>query len=112
MQVTAEFAPSAHRTRGVTRGVKGGTVPRAPNHYGGAKSLRGALESLNKGTSTFFNTVHLLPKDLRFVHGNAKPASCPRRHLASLRYCIEPARSKIDQVPLINGGPCKPRPII
>jgi len=36
-------------------------------------------------TSTFFSTVHLLPKDLRFEHGGAKLASFPGRHLTSLR---------------------------
>jgi len=35
--------------------------------------------------STFFNTVHLLPNDIRFGHGDLKLASCPGRHLASLR---------------------------
>jgi len=38
-------------------------------------------------TSTFFNSVHLLPKYLRFEHGSAKFASCPRPHLTSLRSC-------------------------
>ena len=38
-------------------------------------------------TSTFFNTLHWVPKDLRFEHGCAKPASCPGRHLTSLRPC-------------------------
>jgi len=33
----------------------------------------------------FFNTVHLLPEDLRFEHGGAKLASCPGHHLNSLR---------------------------
>jgi len=32
-------------------------------------------------------TVHLLPKDLRFSHGGAKLTSCPGRHLTSLRPC-------------------------
>jgi len=36
-------------------------------------------------TNTFFNTANLLPKDLRFEHGGAKLASCPGRHLTSLR---------------------------
>jgi len=50
------------------QGRKGGTVPRAPNDYGGAESLCGALKSPDNATSTFFKTVHLLPKDLRFEH--------------------------------------------
>jgi len=51
----------------------------------GAKSLRGAPKSTNNVTNTFFDTVHLLPKDLRFEHEGAKLASCPGRHLALLR---------------------------
>jgi len=43
--------------RGVPKGGKGRTMPWAP-------------ESLNVA-STSFNTVHLLPKDLRFEHGGA-----------------------------------------
>ena len=35
-------------------------------------------------TSTFFNTVNLLPKERRFDHGGAKLALCPGRHLTSL----------------------------
>jgi len=35
---------------------EGVTIPRAPNHYGGA-------EKFNIVTSTFFNAVNLLPKD-------------------------------------------------
>jgi len=38
-------------------------------------------------TSTFFNTVNLLPKDFMFEHWGAKLASCPARHLTSLRPC-------------------------
>jgi len=51
----------------------------------GAESLRGAPKSPNNVTSAFFNTVHLLPKDLKFEHGSAKLASCPGRHLTWLR---------------------------
>jgi len=36
----------------------------------------GAPKCPNNVTSTFFNTVHLLPKDLRFEYGGAKLASC------------------------------------
>ena len=47
----------------------------APNDYGGAEWLWvcrmvvRAPKSSNNVTSTFFNTVDLLPKDLRFEHG-------------------------------------------
>ena len=67
------------------RGERGGAIPRAPSHYGGAKRLQGAPKSPNNVTSAFFNTVNLLPNNLRFEHGGAKLASCPGRHLASLR---------------------------
>ena len=44
----------------------------------------GSAENLNSITSAFFSAVHLLPKDLRFQHGGAKVASCPRRQLTRL----------------------------
>ena len=53
---------------------QGGAITRVPNHSGGAKNP-------NNVTRTFFNTVHLLPEDLRFENGGAKLASCPGRHL-------------------------------
>jgi len=62
---------------GLTRTGQWDTISRAPNPYGGAESLRGAPKSSNNVTSTFFNTIHLLPKDSRFEHGGAKLASCP-----------------------------------
>jgi len=37
--------------------------------------------------STFFNTVNLLSKKLRFDHGGAKLVFCPGRYLTSLRHC-------------------------
>ena len=46
-----------HNTRDVTRG-EGGTIPRAPIHCGGPKNN-------NNVVSTFFKTVHLLPKRLQ-----------------------------------------------
>jgi len=65
-----------------------GAIPRVPNHYGGAESLQWAPKSPNNVASTFFNTVCLLPEDLRFEHGGAKLASCPGRCLTSLRPCL------------------------
>ena len=70
--------------RGVTRGQLG-AIPRVPNHYGQRLMTAGAPKSPNNVTSTFFNTVHLLPKDLKFEQGGAKRASCPGRCLTSLR---------------------------
>jgi len=64
--------------RGVTRGAQ----------LLGRRITTGMPKSLNNVTSTFFNTAHLLPKKLRFEHGGAKLASCPGRHLTSLRPCF------------------------
>ena len=64
--------------RGVTRWERGQNAPRETIHCGASKSL-------NNVASAFFNTVHLLPKDLRFEHGGAKLASCPGRHLTYVR---------------------------
>ena len=71
-------------TGGVTReGHEGHNFP-------GAESLREAPRSPSDVTRTFFSTVHLLPKDLRFELGVAKLASCSRRHLTSLRsLCVQ-----------------------
>jgi len=77
--------------KGVTTGVQGSQFPGrrvtmgAPNHCGPPNGCGGAPKSPNNVTSTFFNTVHLLPKGLRFEHGSAKVASCPGRHITSLR---------------------------
>jgi len=56
----------------------GGTILRAPNHWKAPKSPKNVA-------STFSNTVHLLPKDLRFEHGDAKHVSYPGHHLPSVR---------------------------
>jgi len=67
--------------RGATRGAQ------FPGHRitTGAPNDCGAAEM---SQSTFFNTVHLLPRYLRFDHGGAKPASCPGLHLTSLHLCV------------------------
>jgi len=59
----ARFQPSTARVRGVTRGAH--NFPGTESLWG-AKSLRGAPKNPNNVTNTFFNTAHLLPKDLRF----------------------------------------------
>jgi len=51
----------------------------------GRQILAGGTKIPRNVTSTSFNTVYLLPKDLRFEHGGAKLASCPARYLTSLR---------------------------
>jgi len=79
----------AHHQRRNERG-QGGTIPLVPNHCGGPKS--------HNVISTFFNTIHLLPKGLRFEHGGAKPVSCPRRHLTSLHLCASRLSSQNDEI--------------
>ena len=48
----------------------------------------GAPKIPSNVASTFFNTAHLLLKDLRFEHGVAKLVSCHGRHLTSVRPCL------------------------
>jgi len=74
--------------RGVTRGGKGGTIPWALNHHVGANHCRGAEKS-QKCHKYFLqcSSLHLLPKDFRSEHGGVKLASCPGRHITSLRFC-------------------------
>jgi len=52
-------------------------MPRSPNHW--------VAESPNNVVSTFFSTINLLLKDLRFEHGGAKLVSFPRRNLNLIR---------------------------
>jgi len=56
---------------------KGGTIPWMPNHCEGRRITAGPPKSPNNVTSAFFNTVHLLPKDLSFEHWDTELASCP-----------------------------------
>ena len=73
--------------RGVTTGRQGGhNSPGAESLWGRGMTVR-APKSPNNVTSTLFNTVHLLPKDLRFEHGRGKLAYCPGRHLTSFHPC-------------------------
>jgi len=59
----------ATETRGVTRGAQ----------FPGRRMTAGAPKNTNNVTSTIiFNTVHLLPKNLRFKHWGVKLAVCPR----------------------------------
>ena len=62
-------------------GGKMGTIPRAPNHWVAPKRP-------NNVASTFFNTVHLLMKHLRFEHVRAKLVYCSGCHLTSVRPCF------------------------
>ena len=55
----------------------------------GAKAHHSTTVATRLVTSTFINTVHLPPKRLKFEYGGAKLASCPGRHLTSLRSCTQ-----------------------
>jgi len=55
--------------------------------FSGRRITAGTPKSAKNVASTFFNALILLPKDLRFKHWGAKLASCPGRHLTSLRPC-------------------------
>jgi len=70
-------------TRGTTREARGAQFPGRPVTMG-CRMTTGSPKSHNNVTSTFFNTLYLLPKYLRFKHGDAKLASFPGSHLTSL----------------------------
>jgi len=72
--------------RSVTRGARGRNSPSAESLWGRETTAGGteSPKSPNSVTSTLFNTVHLLPKDLTFEHGGAKLASCPGRHVSRM----------------------------
>ena len=62
---------------GAKQGARGAQFP-------GRRMTARGTKSPNNFISAFLNTVYLLPKNLRFEHGGANLASCPRRHLTSL----------------------------
>ena len=89
---TATDLNSSQPNRGVIRGRGGNgcTISLAPNHYGAPCHCGGTEKSQHcYFTNTFFNTVHLLPKELRFEHGGFNLASWPGRHLTSLYPCSQ-----------------------
>jgi len=64
--------------QGRNEGDKGGTIPRTPNHYWGTESLRRASRNSKNVISIFFNnTMHLLPKKLKFENGAPKLLLAP-----------------------------------
>ena len=69
---------------GVTWGKVGHNSPGAESLRCG-NCLRVAPKSPSNAKRTFFNTVNLLAKDLRFEHGGAKLASCHVRYLTLWR---------------------------
>ena len=73
--------------------MRGAQLPGAESLWG-RKILAGGPKIPKNVTSTFSNTVYLLPKDLRFEHGDAKLASCPGRYLTSLPPLPRVATSK------------------
>jgi len=79
------------KPRGENDGAMGAQLPwrqittGAPNHCGDAELVRKASKSPNDVTSTYFDRVILLQKELRFDHGGTELAFFPGRHLISLR---------------------------
>jgi len=65
------------------------SVSSRTHNQGGNEESRGAQyrDKSQQCRKYFFNTVHLLPKDLRIEHRGAKFVSCPGRHLTSVRPC-------------------------
>jgi len=65
--------------QGGNEGDKETTITRGQNHHGGVESLHGAPKRFNNVVSTFFkyNTVHMIPKDLRLDHGGANLLTVP-----------------------------------
>jgi len=51
---------------------EGGTNPLAPIYYGRAEWLPRASKSPENVARSFFNTVNLLQKELRFEHGGCQ----------------------------------------
>jgi len=70
--------------QGRNEGGQGGTISRAPSHYGAPNGC-GGRQKVPSMSQIFFDTVDLLPKQLSFEHGGAKLASCPGRCRTSLR---------------------------
>ena len=68
--------------------LQGRTRGRQRDTISGRRTTAVAPKKINNVTRSFFSTVHLLPKDLRFEHGGAEFASCPGSHLTSLRFCM------------------------
>jgi len=58
-----------HQRRDVTRGVQGERDSPGAESLWRSQITAGAPKSHSNVTSTFFNAVHLLPKDLSFGHG-------------------------------------------
>jgi len=78
MELIEELITKIKVWSGAQRGRKRSTIP-------GHRITAGVPKSPNHATSTFFNTEHLFPKDIRFEHEGTKLVSCPGLHLASLR---------------------------
>jgi len=86
--VSYRSTPESRTTlQGHNEGGKGAQLPGRRITATGAENPNSITSALFNVTRTFFNTIHLLPKNLKFEHGGAKVASCPGRHLTSLRPC-------------------------
>ena len=76
------FVPNQGRNDG---GQTGARFPRRRITRGSAPNDWGVAEKSQQFHSTFFNIIYLPYEDLKFEFVGAKLASCPGRHLTSLR---------------------------
>jgi len=79
----------------MTKDGQGGHSSPGAEWLWGCRITAGSDEKSQNVTRTFFNRVHLLPTGLRFEYVGTKFASCPGRHLTSLRPCVQPSASFI-----------------
>jgi len=83
--MSQNFLGAVSRRQGRNEGGQEGNITPSAESLWGHQITAGAPKSPNSVTSTFFNTVHLLPKNLRFEHQGAE--LCPGRHLTTLCPC-------------------------
>ena len=91
---------AGHGTRGRNEVGQGGWNSLVPSHYGGAQWLRRRRKVPTMSQVLFFSVEHVLPKDPSFEYGSTKLASCPARHLTSLRPCTAHETIKLMKVNL------------
>ena len=80
---------------------EGGTIPRAPIHYGGAESLRGrritagAVENSQQCHKYFLQYSKFTFERAQIPPWGAKLVFCPGRHPTSLRPCVHTSAGPI-----------------
>jgi len=80
-------------SQGGNEGGQGDTITRPPNHYRGAKWLQGAPKN-TKMSKVLPSIQYIYIRKTSFEHGVVELASCPGRHLTSLRPCVSHKKPK------------------